>query len=271
MRARVQGNLNSLVLAAIGIAALGIGLTQLAKGPSNGAAPAWGTGPSPGPADNDPSPTPSPWPTPKSCIENDAVCGWSFVADLDGDASADQVVLEVARAESGFAQSAELRARLATGGTSSLGLQLPGDSLPMPAPELWAASGKDAGVFDLDGDRRDELLISPTSGGPRVYLHVFVWDDGLQEVSLDGVPFQIVVGGSTGAGGGLSCNDLDGDPELELVIRSYEYAEDPTYYNTREAVFQLDGAIAHRVGEGTTDSIPAADLDDRYNSIRCGD
>lgn len=79
----------------------------------------------------------------------------------------------------------------------------------MPAPELWAASGKNAGVFDLDGDGRDELLISPTSGGPRVYLHVFVWDDGLQEVSLDGLPFEIVAGGSTCAGGGLICEDLD--------------------------------------------------------------
>ena len=139
----------------------------------------------------------------------------------------------------------------------------------MPAPELWAASGKNAGVFDLDGDGRDELLISPTSGGPRVYLHVFVWDDGLQEVSLDGLPFEIVAGGSTCAGGGLICEDLDGDPELELVIRTYQYAADPNFYDTTEAAFQLDGAAAHRVGEETTDTIRAADLDDRYNSIRC--
>jgi hypothetical protein len=136
-------------------------------------------------------PSPSPWPVPAPCLTGDArpapECGWLLWADLDGNGERDQVALIVSLApsEDGFyrAERAELRARLASGQESSVAVEVnPLAGFPQVLPEQsQAIRGEHPGILDLNGDGRDEVMLSPfQSAAGRLFVRLFVWEaDGL--------------------------------------------------------------------------------------------
>lgn len=247
-----------------------------------------------------PGPSPSPWPVPTPCLTGEArpgdECGWLFWADLDGDGERDQLALIVSLSPGDdfyHAEAAELRARLASGPESGIAIEVnPLAGFPQVLPEQVQATEADhPGVLDLDGDGRDEVMLSLfQSATGRLFVRLFVWEaDGLREVSAAGEsphsarrealvygdaewndfePFEFIVGGSAGFGGGLRCADVDSDAERELILRFYRYASDPDFYQVTEVAYDLDRTEAiERSTE--TDRVPVESVDDSFRNITC--
>jgi hypothetical protein len=242
--------------------------------------------------------SPSPLVRPDPCRTDNpnpnGECGWLWAADLDGDGRRDQVALMVSLDEEGFVpESAELRAVLASGATSSAAVEVdPFARFPQPIPGQFWPDDVPPGVLDLNGDGRDEVVLSSfQSGAGRVFARVFVWEaDALHEVTAAGesagsprrlafeiegelngksAQFELILGGSAGFGGGLRCSNTDGDPERELILRFYWYAADPDFYELHVAVYDLDGTVA-REARSDTETVPANVVDDSFRSVQCG-
>jgi hypothetical protein len=245
-----------------------------------------------------PTASPSPLVPPDPCLTDvpspNGECGWLFDADLDGDGARDQVALIVSLDHEGFVpESAELQAVLASGSTSSTAVEVdPFAGFPQPVPDLFWPDDVGPGVLDLNGDGRDEVVLSLfQSGAGRLFVRLFVWEaDGLHGVTAAGesagsprrlafevegdvrgefAPFELILGGSAGFGGGLHCSNADGDPERELVLRFYWYAADPDFYELHEAVYDLDGAVATEA-RSDAETVPAELVDDSFRSVECG-
>lgn len=245
-----------------------------------------------------PTASPSPLLPPDPCLTDKAnpngECGWLFGAELDGDGGRDQVTLIVSLDEDGFVpESAELQAVLASGSTSSVAVEVdPLAGFPQPIPGLFWPDDVGPFALDLNGDGRDEVMLSLfQSGAGRVFVRLYVWElDGLHEVTAAGesarsarrlafnieghahgdrAPFQFILGGSAGFGGGLRCTNADGDPQRELILRFYWYATDPDFNELHEAVYDLDGAVATEA-RSVAETVPVTVVDDSFRQIECG-
>lgn len=242
--------------------------------------------------------SPSPLVPPDPCLTDkpnpNGECGWLFDAELDGDGRRDQVALIVSLDQGGFVpQSARLQAVLASGSSSSAAVEVnPFAGFPQPVPDLFWPGDVAPGALDLNGDGRDEVVLSLfQSGAGRVFVRLFVWETGgLYEVTAAGesagsprrlalkiggalhgefAPFELILGGSAGFGGGLRCTNADGDPERELILRLYWYAADPDFYELHEAVYDLDGAVATEA-RSDTETVPVGVVDDSFRGLECG-
>jgi hypothetical protein len=245
-----------------------------------------------------PTASPSSLVRPDPCLTDkpnpNGECGWLFDADLDGDGGRDQVALIVSLDEEGFVpESAELQAVLASGSSSSAAVEVDlFAGFPQPVPDLFWPGDVGPGALDLNGDGRDEVLLSLfQSGTGRVFVRLFVWEtDGLHEVTAAGesagsprrlayevegdvhrefAPFELILGGSAGFGGGLRCTNADGDPQRELLVRLYWYAADPHFYEIHEAIYDLDGAVATEA-RSDAETVPVGVIDDSFRRIACG-
>ena len=149
----------------------------------------------------------------------------------------------------------------------------------------------DPGVFDVDGDGSDEIVLSVfQSAAGRSFIRLFVWESGgLLEVSSAGESpdsprrralgygdeahsgiesFEFIVGGSAGFGGGLHCANVDGDPQRELILRFYGYTRDPDFYEATEVAYDLEGAQATERSSRTT-RILTGTVDDTFRRVSC--
>jgi hypothetical protein len=270
-RAR-RGRIVGLTLVAAGAAVIVAAIAVMLGTPPVGRGPGPGTLPV----------TPSASPEPAACGTGgpnpSGQCGWVFGGDLDGDGRRDRLALIVDLGVDGSTpESAELRVKLATGPEEVAAVEvIPEAGFPQPVHEIYLVdpTAPDPGVIDLDGDGRDEVLLSLfQSGAGRAFIRVFVLDgDRLREVTAAGEthdsprraalrdggapgtgfgPFELVVGGSTGLGGGLECGNVDSDPEAELTLRFYRYGQDPDEYELSEARYELEGATATEVHTDT--------------------
>jgi hypothetical protein len=246
-----------------------------------------------------PTPSESAWPVPAPCLTGEPYphgeCGWLFRADLDGDGETDQVALIVSLGDDGYEpRKAELRGRLASGAQSSTPVEVnrwAGFPQVLREAHVHGDWPTDLGVLDLDGDGRDEVLLSLfQSAAGRSFIRLFVWSDGLADVSAAGESpnsprrqalvygdgdrssiesFEFVVGGSAGLGGGLRCANVDGDPERELILLFYRYARDPEFYEATEVVYDLEGAQATE-RSSQTNRVLTETVDDTFRRVSCG-
>jgi hypothetical protein len=247
-----------------------------------------------------PTPSESVWPVPAPCLTGEPYahgeCGWLFRADLDGDGETDQVALIVSLGNDGYdPRTAELRARLASGAESRIPVEVnQWAGFPQVLPDTYVHGDRptDPGVFDVDGDGSDEILLSLfQSAAGRSFIRLFVWESGgLLEVSAAGESpdsprrqahgygdearsgiesFEFIVGGSAEFGGGLRCANVDGDPQRELILRFYRYTRDPDFYEATEVVYDLEGAQAtERISQTTR--VPTGTVDDTFRGVSCG-
>lgn len=246
-----------------------------------------------------PTPSESAWPVPAPCLTIEPYphgeCGWLLRADLNGDGETDQVALMVSLGKDGFApRKAELRARLTSGAESSIPVEVnrwAGFPQVLPAAYVHGDWPTDLGVFDLDGDGRDEVLLSLLqSAAGRSFIRLFVWGSGgLLEVSAAGESpdsprrqalvygdenrsgiksFEFIVGGSAGFGGGLRCANVDGDPQRELILRFYRYARDPEFYEATEVVYDLEGTHATE-RSSQIKRVRTETVDDTFRRVSC--
>ena len=219
---------------------------------------------------------------------------WSQVTAASSSTSSSSATVARTPKDGYQPRKAELRARLASGAESSVPVEVnPGAGFPQVLPDVYVRGGgpNDPGVFDLDGDGRDEVLLSLfQSAAGRSFIRLFVWEgDALRELTATGESpdsprrqalvygdaawsgfesFEFIVGGSGGFGGGLRCANVDDDAERELILRFYRYATDPEFYQATEVVYDLEGAQATERGS-QSNTVPAETIDDAFRGVTC--
>ena len=181
-----------------------------------------------------------------STLPTTAVVDDRAVGDFDGDGRADRYVMY--HAASG--------GRLAT---TRLRLQLGSGSVRDSRSENQLGYGSVLSVVDVEADGDDDILIQ-SSGNTAVYLAVVVLDGcelrvarragRLMEFFYSGTGQGWLTGGP---GGGVNCEDVDGDGRRELV--AYERGRDGDWYRVayrlRDA--RLRRLFRQRVADQTDD------------------
>lgn len=204
-----------------------------------------------------PSATPAPVPTPSATAaptpSRTAVPTGSPTAtprraavdgDVDGDGRPDRIsatdtVLTVVLSSTGRAVTAPVHAEA-----------------PRPAPVL--------GSHDVDGDGRSEVFVETAQGASTTFATPYRYDGtALRELSLDGMPARLGIGGSVTHGDGFRCaGGL-------LVLLSAE-SSDGKAYTVRTSRYRLTATALVLVGSSTQKANQGSPAVEGSYAVDCG-
>jgi len=169
-----------------------------------------------------------------------------------GTASADQPAQQDAMADlNGDRVAEDVTLYKSTEDTQVLATIINGQPESVTIPAELGGGVEPIRVTDLNGDRRDELIVAESAGANTVWYSVWHYRDGrgLTRVATeDGHQLTIFEGGGVAARAGYACGD---DAFAMLAAEADDISTDPVTYSGSRTSYELRDGIASSTGEIT--------------------